>query len=80
MNLTVTARIVGGAGLVMLLLVALSFTGLRGVSSIEDGLNSVTDKSTQALNIFAKSQITFMSSKHLRNNLLKLFDIFTTSV
>ncbi|WP_185964274.1 methyl-accepting chemotaxis protein [Aliikangiella marina] len=49
MNLTVTARIVGGAGLVMLLLVMLSFTGLSGVSSIEDGLNSVTDKSTPML-------------------------------
>lgn len=49
MNLTVTARIVGGAGLVMLLLILLSFFGLRGISSIEDGLNSVTDKSTPML-------------------------------
>jgi len=49
MNLTVTARIAGGAGLVILLLVLLSFTGLSGVSSIEEGLTSVTDKSTPML-------------------------------
>ena len=49
MNLTVTARIAGGSGLVILLLVALSFTGLSGVSSIEEGLNSVTDESTPML-------------------------------
>ena len=49
MNLTVTARIAGGSGLVILLLVLLSFTGLSGVSSIEEGLTSVTDKSTPML-------------------------------
>ena len=49
MNLTVTARIVGGSGLVILLLIALSFTGLSGVATIESGLNSVTDRSTPML-------------------------------
>lgn len=49
MNLTVTARIAGGSGLVILLLVALSFTGVSGVGSIEEGLNSVTDESTPML-------------------------------
>ena len=45
MNLTVTARIAGGSGLVILLLVLLAFTGVSGVGSIEEGLNSVTDES-----------------------------------
>jgi methyl-accepting chemotaxis protein len=49
MKLTVTARIVGGSGLVILLLVALFFTGLSGVNSIEEGLTAVTDKSTPML-------------------------------
>ena len=49
MKLTVTARIAGGSGLVILLLVALFFTGLSGVSSIEEGLTAVTDKSTPML-------------------------------
>jgi len=49
MNLTVSARIAGGSGLVVLLLIALSFSGLSGVSSIEEGLTSVTDKSTPML-------------------------------
>ena len=49
MNLTVTARILGGSGLVILLLTALFFTGLSGLNSIEEGLNSVTDKSTPML-------------------------------
>ena len=49
MNLTVTARIAGGSGLVILLLIALSFTGLSGVSSIDEGLTAVTDKSTPML-------------------------------
>jgi methyl-accepting chemotaxis protein len=49
MKLTVTARIAGGSGLVILLLVSLFFTGLSGVSSIEEGLTAVTDKSTPML-------------------------------
>jgi len=49
MNLTVWVRIAGGSGLVILLLIALSITGLRGVSSIEEGLTAVTDKSTPML-------------------------------
>ena len=49
MNLTVTARIAGGSGLVILLLIALSFTGLSGVSSIDEGLTAVTDRSTPML-------------------------------
>ena len=49
MNLTVTARIAGGSGLVILLLISLSFTGLSGVSSIDEGLTAVTDKSTPML-------------------------------
>ncbi|WP_196140578.1 methyl-accepting chemotaxis protein [Aliikangiella sp. G2MR2-5] len=49
MNLTVTARIAGGSGLVVLLLIALSFTGLSGVSSIDEGLTAVTDRSTPML-------------------------------
>ncbi|TQV81453.1 methyl-accepting chemotaxis protein [Aliikangiella coralliicola] len=49
MNLTVTARIAGGSGLVIVLLIALTFTGLSGVSSIDEGLTAVTDKSTPML-------------------------------
>ncbi len=49
MNLTVTARIAGGAGLVILLLALLVFIGLSGVSSINDGLESVTEQSTPML-------------------------------
>jgi len=49
MNLTVTARIAGGAGLVILLLALLVFNGLSGVNSINDGLVSVTEKSTPML-------------------------------
>jgi len=49
MNLTVTARIAGGAGLVILLLALLVFNGLSGVSSINDGLVSVTEQSTPML-------------------------------
>jgi len=49
MNLTVTARIAGGAGLVILLLVLLVFSGLSGVSNINDGLERVTEKSTPML-------------------------------
>ena len=49
MNLTVTARIAGGSGLVIVLLIALAFTGLSGVSSIDEGLTAVTDKSTPML-------------------------------
>jgi methyl-accepting chemotaxis protein len=46
MNLTVTARIVGGAGLVILLLALLVFNGLSGVNSINDGLSKVTERSS----------------------------------
>ena len=46
MNLTVTARIAGGAGLVILLLAVLVFNGLSGVNSINDGLVKVTERST----------------------------------
>ncbi len=46
MNLTVTARIAGGAGLVILLLAVLVFNGLSGVNSINDGLTKVTERST----------------------------------
>lgn len=46
MNLTVTARIAGGAGLVILLLAVLVFNGLSGVGSINDGLIKVTERST----------------------------------
>ncbi len=49
MNLTVTARIVGGAGLVILLLTLLVFNSLSGVSSINDSLVSVTEQSTPML-------------------------------
>jgi len=49
MNLTVTARIAGGAGLVILLLVLLVFSGLSGVNNINDGLESVTEQSTPML-------------------------------
>lgn len=49
MNLTVATRIAGGSGLVVLLLIALTFSGLSGISSIEEGLTSVTDKSTPVL-------------------------------
>ncbi|MDQ7049043.1 MAG: methyl-accepting chemotaxis protein [Enterobacterales bacterium] len=49
MNLTVTARIAGGAGVVILLLALLVFNGLSGVNSINDGLVSVTEKSTPML-------------------------------
>lgn len=46
MNLTVTARIAGGAGLVILLLAVLVFNGLSGVNSINEGLTKVTERST----------------------------------
>ncbi|PCI66270.1 MAG: hypothetical protein COB38_10315 [Gammaproteobacteria bacterium] len=49
MNLTVTARIVGGATLTIALLVILVFNGLSGVSSINDGLTRVTEESTPML-------------------------------
>ncbi|MBV1909857.1 MAG: methyl-accepting chemotaxis protein [Kangiellaceae bacterium] len=49
MNLTVTARIAGGAGLVILLLALLVFSSLSGVNSINDGLVEVTEKSTPML-------------------------------
>jgi len=49
MNLTVTTRIAGGAGLVVLLLILVSFTGLQGVSRIDDALTAITDKSTPML-------------------------------
>ena len=49
MNLTVTARIAGGAGLVILLLALLVFNGLSGVNNINDGLVSVTEQSTPML-------------------------------
>jgi len=49
MNLTVTARIAGGAGLVILLLALLVFSGLSGVNSINDGLMDVTEKSSPML-------------------------------
>ena len=49
MNLTVSARIAGGAGLVILLLALLVFNGLSGVNSINDGLVSVTEQSTPML-------------------------------
>lgn len=49
MNLTVTTRIAGGSGLVILLLVALTFTGVSGMGSIEEGLNSLTDEATPML-------------------------------
>lgn len=49
MNLTVTARIAGGAGLVIVLLVLLVFSGLSGVNSINDGLVEVTEESTPML-------------------------------
>ncbi len=48
MNLTVTARIAGGAGLVILLLALLVFNGLSGVNSINKGLESV-ERSTRML-------------------------------
>ncbi|MEP1740753.1 MAG: methyl-accepting chemotaxis protein [Kangiellaceae bacterium] len=49
MNLTVTARIAGGAGLVIILLGLLVFSGLSGVSNINEGLGEVTEKSTPML-------------------------------
>ena len=49
MNLTVTARIAGGAGLVILLLAMLVFSSLSGVNSINDGLVSVNEQSTPML-------------------------------
>ena len=49
MNLTVSTRIIGGAGLVILLLALLVFNGLSGVNSINDGLMSVTEQSTPML-------------------------------
>ena len=49
MNLTVTARIAGGAGLVIVLLGLLVFSGLSGVSNINEGLGEVTEKSTPML-------------------------------
>jgi methyl-accepting chemotaxis protein len=49
MNLTVTARIAGGAGLVIFLLALLVFTSLSGVSNIKGGLESVTEQSTPML-------------------------------
>jgi methyl-accepting chemotaxis protein len=49
MNLTVSTRIVGGAGIVILLLTLLVFNGLSGVNNINDGLVSVTEQSTPML-------------------------------
>ncbi len=49
MKLTVTARIAGGSGLVILLLIALTFTGLSGVSSIDEGLSAVTERASPML-------------------------------
>ena len=49
MNLTVTARIVGGAILTISLLIILVFNGLSGVSSINEGLTRVTEESTPML-------------------------------
>jgi methyl-accepting chemotaxis protein len=49
MNLTVTARIAGGAGLVIFLLALLVFTSLSGVNNINGGLASVTEQSTPML-------------------------------
>jgi methyl-accepting chemotaxis protein len=49
MKLTVTARIAGGAGLVIVLLGLLVFSSLSGVSNINDGLVAVTEKSTPML-------------------------------
>lgn len=49
MNLTVTARIAGGAGIVILLLAALVFNSLTGVSSINDSLTSVTEQASPML-------------------------------
>ena len=49
MNLTVTARIAGGAALVIVLLILLVFSGLSGVSNINAGLKSVLEQSTPML-------------------------------
>ena len=49
MNLTVSARIAGGAIFTIALLGILVFSGLSGISSINDGLVRVTDESTPML-------------------------------
>ncbi len=46
MNLTVTGRIAGGAGLVILLLALLVFNSLSGVNSINDGLSKMIERSS----------------------------------
>ncbi|WP_444994786.1 methyl-accepting chemotaxis protein [Aliikangiella sp. IMCC44359] len=49
MNLTVTTRLVGGSGLVILLLIALSFTALNGIGSVEKSLTKISEESTPML-------------------------------
>jgi len=49
MNLTVTARIGGGALITVFLLAVLVFNGLSGIGKINDGLNRVTEESVPML-------------------------------
>lgn len=55
MVLTVFARLVGGASLVILLLITIAYTGLNSVRKIEGGLVDVTDKATPMLIAGAES-------------------------
>lgn len=68
MNLTVTARIIGGAILTVTLLGILVFNGLSGVSSINDGLLRVTEESTPMLQQTSNLMTSLLKSKAQANN------------
>ena len=89
MNLTVTARIAGGAGLVILLLVLLVFSGLSGVSNINDGLESVTEQATPMLMeqaeigqslLHAAAEVNFYHQSNDLNELDKIALIYAEQV
>ena len=71
MNLTVTARIVGGAILTISLLIILVFNGLSGVSSINDGLTRVTEESTPMLQQTSNVMTSLLKASVQVNNITK---------
>jgi len=67
MNLTVTARLAGGAAIVIALLIAIAVTALSGVSSISDGLNAMTKKSAPMLVAGSESVSSLLKARVVVN-------------
>ncbi len=68
MNLTVTARIVGGAILTIALLAMLVFNGLLSVNRINDGLIRVTEESTPMLQQTSNVMTSLLKASVQANN------------